>query len=79
MQGLGLLPMKPLEAQSVKAEKDSGRGTKVLVLGAGIAGMVAAYELRAMGFECVVLEAKSRPGGRNWTVRGGDKVELTDG
>ena len=49
------------------------KGTTVLVLGAGIAGMVAAYELRAAGYQVQVLEYNSRPGGRNWTLRGGDK------
>jgi len=58
---------------------DTGKGTKVVVIGAGIAGLVAAFELRKAGFECTVLEARQRPGGRNWSVRGGDKVEFTDG
>ena len=40
---------------------------------------MAAYELRKAGFDCTVLEARQRPGGRNWSVRGGDKVEFTDG
>jgi monoamine oxidase len=52
---------------------------KVAILGAGIAGLVAAYELRELGYECTVLEARSRPGGRNWTVRGGDTVQFLDG
>jgi monoamine oxidase len=42
-----------------------------VILGAGIAGMVAALELGKAGYECRVLEARSRPGGRNWTLRGG--------
>jgi monoamine oxidase len=58
---------------------DFGKGKKVVILGAGIAGLVSAYELRKAGFECTVLEARSRPGGRNWTVRNGTKVEFTDG
>jgi monoamine oxidase len=41
--------------------------------------LVAAYELRALGYECTVLETRQRPGGRNWTVRGGDKVTFLDG
>ena len=45
----------------------------VLVLGAGIAGMVAAYELRNAGYRVQVLEYNSRAGGRNWTLRGGDR------
>ena len=46
----------------------------VLVLGAGLAGMTAALELRNAGYKVQVLEFNSRPGGRNWTLRGGDKV-----
>jgi len=47
-------------------------GASVLVLGAGIAGMVAALELRDAGYKVQVLEYNNRPGGRNWTLRGGD-------
>ncbi len=49
------------------------QGASVLVLGAGIAGMVAAYELRKAGYRVQVLEYNSRAGGRNWTLRGGDR------
>src|ERR1700744_4296949 len=48
-------------------------GTKVLVLGAGIAGLVSAYELRKAGYQVQVLEYNTRAGGRNWTLRGGDR------
>jgi monoamine oxidase len=49
------------------------KGASVLVLGAGIAGMVAAYELRNAGYQVQVLEYNARAGGRNWTLRGGDR------
>ena len=49
------------------------KGASVLVLGAGLAGMTAALELRAAGYKVQVLEFNSRPGGRNWTIRGGDR------
>lgn len=49
------------------------KGASVLVLGAGMAGMVAAYELRNAGYRVQVLEYNSRAGGRNWTLRGGDR------
>jgi monoamine oxidase len=49
------------------------KGASVLVLGAGLAGMTAALELRKAGYKVQVLEFNSRPGGRNWTLRGGDK------
>ena len=48
------------------------KGASVLVLGAGIAGMVAAYELRKAGYAVHVLEYNARAGGRNWSLRGGD-------
>jgi monoamine oxidase len=47
-------------------------GASVLVLGAGLAGMTAAWELRKAGYKVTVLEFNHRPGGRNWTLRGGD-------
>jgi monoamine oxidase len=56
-----------------------GKGKKVVILGAGIAGLVSAWELRKAGFECTLLEARERPGGRNWSVRRGTRIEFTDG
>jgi monoamine oxidase len=47
-------------------------GASVLVLGAGMAGMTAAYELRNAGYKVQILEYNARAGGRNWTIRGGD-------
>jgi monoamine oxidase len=48
------------------------KGASVLILGAGIAGMTAAYELRNAGYKVQVLEYNNRAGGRNWSLRGGD-------
>src|SRR5918998_527787 len=45
------------------------RPQKVLVLGAGIAGLVAAYELLRAGHDPLILEAKSHVGGRIETLR----------
>src|ERR1700742_326190 len=55
----------------IKLEGDP-RGASVLVLGAGLAGMTAALELRNAGYQVQVLEFNGRAGGRNWTLRGGD-------
>ena len=49
------------------------KGTSVLILGAGVAGLVAAYELRKAGYKVKVLEFNHRAGGRAWTIRGGDE------
>ena len=47
-------------------------GTSVLVLGAGLAGLLAAWELRKAGYAVKVLEYNQRAGGRCWTLRGSD-------
>lgn len=44
---------------------------RVVVLGAGIAGLTTAYELGKAGYDVTILEARRRPGGRNWTARRG--------
>ncbi|TNY35808.1 FAD-dependent oxidoreductase [Thermomonospora catenispora] len=52
---------------------------KVLVLGGGVAGLTVAYELGKAGYDCTVLEARDRVGGRNLTMRGGDRLEEIGG
>ena len=41
---------------------------KVLILGAGMAGLVAGYELSKLGHDVTILEARTRPGGRVHTL-----------
>ena len=53
--------------------QDAPKGSSVLILGAGIAGLVAAYELRRAGYDVTVLEYNRWAGGRAWTIRGGDE------
>src|SRR6201984_3340790 len=48
------------------------KGASVLILGAGLAGMTAALELRKAGYKVRILEFNNRAGGRNWTLRRGD-------
>jgi monoamine oxidase len=50
---------------------------KVLVLGAGISGLTAAYELDKKGYRVQVLEASFRAGGRNMTLRHGSRIDET--
>ncbi len=80
MHSLGLLGMMETQASTdFPLPASVGRGTKVIILGAGIAGLVCAYEMRRAGFDCTVLEARERPGGRNWTLRRGSKLVFNDG
>ncbi|GLQ47046.1 flavin monoamine oxidase [Dyella lipolytica] len=70
MGSLGLAAESPYKG--TPKLQGAPRGASVLILGAGLAGMVAAYELRQAGYKVHVLEYNPRPGGRNWTLRGGD-------
>jgi monoamine oxidase len=54
-------------------------GTRVLILGAGLAGMTAAYELGQRGYDCQILEARSYAGGRCQSARAGFTTEEVDG
>lgn len=45
---------------------------RVIVIGAGCAGLAAARRLREQGVDCVVLEARERIGGRTHSIRLGD-------
>ena len=71
--------LAPGNASPALALEGSGNGTHVVILGAGVAGLCAAYELGKAGYVCTILEARARPGGRVWTVRGGDRHVESDG
>jgi monoamine oxidase len=44
-------------------------GARVIIVGAGIAGLVAGYELARAGHDPLILEAQNRVGGRVYTLR----------
>ena len=78
-RGLGLTGGDEAWAGMPDLKPGSGRGTRVVILGAGAAGLSAAWELGKAGYDCTVLEARDRPGGRVFTVRGGTRIEMNDG
>ncbi|MBV1911021.1 MAG: FAD-dependent oxidoreductase, partial [Kangiellaceae bacterium] len=55
-----------------------GKGKTVIILGGGVSGLVCAYEMERLGYECTVIEASERLGGRVRTIRGGDEVTELD-
>lgn len=77
MLALGMLKSSPAPAFNLQG---NGNGKRVLILGAGLAGMAAAYELKKLGYNCTILEARNRAGGRCWSVRNGTQhTETTNG
>jgi monoamine oxidase len=58
-----------LATPTVGLEPRPGPGKRVIVIGAGIAGLVAAFELARQGHDPLVLEAQNRVGGRVYTLR----------
>ncbi|WP_121661835.1 flavin monoamine oxidase family protein [Metabacillus litoralis] len=86
MESLGMFASPVMaSAKEFKSPKKSDLsngnkiGKKVIILGAGIAGMTAAYELGKAGYDCKILEARKRSGGRNWTVRKGTEETEING
>lgn len=78
MKAMGLLHSGATATERLHLPVASGGGVKVAILGAGIAGMTAAYELSKAGCDCTILEARNRAGGRCWTIRGGDIIRELD-
>ncbi|MCS6959248.1 MAG: flavin monoamine oxidase family protein [Pseudanabaenaceae cyanobacterium SKYGB_i_bin29] len=75
MRALDLIA-NPAKAQTgpVRLTRPKER-RRVIIIGAGVAGLTAAYELGKVGYDTVILEARNRPGGRCWTLRDGDSFE----
>lgn len=71
---LNLIPNTNLSIPEIPPVNPANRPT-VAILGAGISGLTVAYELTKAGYDCVVLEAGSKAGGRCMTVRSGDVIE----
>jgi monoamine oxidase len=61
-------PLRTLVAAG-ETPRRAANPQKVIVIGAGLAGLSAAYELLQAGHELTILEARARPGGRVFTMR----------
>ncbi|MCD7447256.1 hypothetical protein HAX54_026375 [Datura stramonium] len=61
----------------ILAKPSKGR---VIIIGAGLAGLAAARQLMSFGFEAIVLEGRNRAGGRVYTkkMEGGNTVAAAD-
>ena len=71
MTALGLIHLPEAWAGPPQLPAGSGTGKKVIILGAGIGGLTAAYELSRANYTCQIIELTERPGGRNHTARQG--------
>ncbi|HEX2834911.1 MAG TPA: FAD-dependent oxidoreductase [Thermoanaerobaculia bacterium] len=79
MTAMGMLGIPAAFAGPPQIPPGSGSGKRIVILGAGIAGLTAGYELLKAGYEVIILEANSRAGGRSYTVRRGDTIEEITG
>ena len=71
---MGLLPETgPLALADVQPLGKAKRS--ILILGAGVSGLAVAYELERKGYDCTIIEASKRLGGRILTVRSGDQID----
>ena len=52
-----------------------GKGKKVIILGAGLAGMVLAFEMAKKGYKTQIIEALDYAGGRCVSARKGSVIE----
>jgi monoamine oxidase len=56
-------------ARGIRSQFQDGKPKKVVIVGAGMAGLVAGYELKRAGHTPLILEAQHRVGGRVHTLR----------
>ena len=71
MAALSAIPLADLARPPSPAHATGEEDNRVVVLGAGLAGLGAAYNLMKHGYDVIVLEAQDRPGGRVQTAREG--------
>ena len=57
------------ESDSSDDSDSNDNSKKVIIIGAGISGLVAGYDLTIAGHDVTILEARDRIGGRVLTIR----------
>ena len=62
-----LAAISPLSISSILSGPSDDK--RIMVVGAGLAGLACAYELDQAGYNVILIEARSRPGGRVRTYR----------
>src|SRR5436305_10193054 len=68
MAALAAYTRSPSAEQTGGLQKN-GPAKRIVILGAGLAGLAAAEELGKAGHQITILEARNRPGGRVYTLR----------
>lgn len=77
LQGLNMVHASTMTKPPKMAS--SGNGKKLLILGAGLAGMATAIEMSKKGYDCQIIEARDIPGGRCQSARKGTIIEDVGG
>ncbi len=75
MTAMGLINLPEAWAGPPELPQGSGTGKSVVILGAGIGGLTAAYELTRANYGCQIIELTERAGGRNHTARRGTVIK----
>ena len=75
LQAGAALGFMPSSSQAAEITLQANKGKKVAILGTGISALTTAWELTKAGYDCTLLEASHRPGGRMFTVRSGTVID----
>lgn len=73
MQGWNLAEASTSKTPPVLSTE--GQGKKLLILGAGLSGMIIAHEMSKKGYNCQILEADNKFGGRCQSARKGSVIK----
>jgi monoamine oxidase len=64
------LPLSLGATPAAAAPRPPSGNPRIVIVGAGLAGLSAAYQLKNAGYTSTVVEADSRVGGRCWSING---------